>query len=282
MGQKVNPISLRIGINRLWDSKWYAGKKKYQKMLHQDFAIEEAIRGKLKDASVSKIEILRTANAVTINIHSGKPGLIIGRGGETIEKLREYLEHKFDQKFSVNIVEIKQPNLDAHLVAESIVKQIERRISYRRASKMAIDRSLEAGAQGVKVRVAGRLNGVEIARSEFFSKGKIPLHTFRADIDYAYLPAKTTYGVIGVKVWIYKGDVFKEDLEVQMTDAPLAGETKDDTKKEKGKKQEKKKQAPKKTTKKRSTTKKKKKTKAASKSTGTSKKKSTTKKSTKK
>lgn len=224
MGQKVNPISLRIGINRLWDSKWYANKKKYNKTLHQDFAIENAIREKLKDASVSKVEILRTANAVSINIHSGKPGLIIGRGGETIEELREFLERKFDNKFSVNIIEIKKPNLDAHLTAESIVKQVERRISYRRAAKMAIDRSLESGALGVKVRVAGRLNGVEIARSEFFSKGKIPLHTFRADIDYAYLPANTTYGVIGIKVWIYKGDVFKKDLEVQMTDAPLAGE----------------------------------------------------------
>lgn len=271
MGQKVNPVSLRIGINRLWDSKWYANKKKYGKMLHQDFDVEEAIREKLKDASVSKIEILRTANAVTINIHSGKPGLIIGRGGETIEKLREYLERKFDQKFSVNIVEIKQPNLDAHLVAESIVKQIERRISYRRASKMAIDRSLEAGAQGVKIRVAGRLNGVEIARSEFFSKGKIPLHTFRADIDYDYLPANTTYGVIGVKVWIYKGDVFKEDLEVQMTDAPLVGEAENNMKKEKDDKQ--KKTTSKKSSAKKSTTKKTSSKKA---------KKTTTKKSTKK
>jgi len=224
MGQKVNPISLRIGINRLWDSKWYANKKKYNKTLHQDFAIEEAIKEKLKDASVSRIEILRTANSVSINVHSAKPGLIIGRGGETIEKLRELLERKFGTKFSVNIMEIKQPNLDAHLVAESIAKQVERRISYRRAAKMAIDRSLEVGALGVKVRVAGRLNGVEIARSEFFSKGKIPLHTFRADIDYAYVPAHTTYGVIGIKVWIYKGDVFKKDLEVQMTNAPLAKE----------------------------------------------------------
>jgi len=222
MGQKVNPISLRIGINRLWDSKWYASKKKYGKTLHQDFAIENTIRERLKDASVSKIEILRTSNAVTINVHSAKPGLIIGRGGETIEKLREFLDKKFGGKFSVNIMEIKQPNMDARLVAESIVKQLERRISYRRVAKMAIDRSLENGALGVKVKVAGRLNGVEIARNEFFSKGKIPLHTFRANIDYAYLPANTTYGIIGIKVWIYKGDVFKKDIEVQMTTNPLA------------------------------------------------------------
>lgn len=260
MGQKVNPISLRIGINRLWDSKWYANKKRYEKTLHQDFAIEDKLRERLKDASVSKIEILRTANAVTINIHSGKPGLIIGRGGETIEELREFLERKFNNKFSVNIIEIKQPNLDAHLTAESIVKQIERRISYRRASKMAIDRSLESGALGVKVRVAGRLNGVEIARNEFFSKGKIPLHTFRADIDYAYLPASTTYGVIGVKVWIYKGDVFKKDLEVQMTDAPLAGEAEEKVnqpkEKPKAKKTPAKKAPSKKTSSKKTTTKK--------------------------
>jgi len=226
MGQKVNPISLRIGINRLWDSKWYANKKKFAKTLHQDLAIEKTIREKLKEASVSKIEILRTANAVTINIHTAKPGLIIGRGGETIEELREFLEKSFDNRFSVNIMEIKQPNLDAHLVAESIVKQVEKRISYRRAAKMAIDKSLEVGALGVKVRAAGRLNGVEIARTEFFSKGKIPLHTFRADIDYAYIPAATSYGQIGVKVWIYKGDVFKKDLVTKMADVQLSGEPK--------------------------------------------------------
>lgn len=226
MGQKVNPVSLRIGINRSWDSKWYASKKKFEKTLHQDLAIEKAIRGKLKDASVSKVEILRTANAVTINVNSAKPGLIIGRGGETIEELKESLERMFNTRFSVNIIEVKQPNLDAHLVAESIANQVEKRISYRRAAKMAIDKSLEAGALGVKVRVAGRLNGVEIARTEFFSKGKIPLHTFRADIDYAYLPASTSYGVIGVKVWIYKGDVFKKDLETKMVDITVQEEPK--------------------------------------------------------
>lgn len=227
MGQKVNPVCMRIGINRFWDSKWYANKKKYEKTLHQDFAIEKMIRGKLADAGIAKIEILRTANAVSINVHSAKPGLIIGRGGETIEALREQLEKKFNNKFSVNIVEIKQPSLNARLLAESITRQIEKRISYRRAAKMAIDKSLEAGAIGVKVRVAGRLNGVEIARSEFFSKGKVPLHTFRADIDYAYIPAHTTYGVIGVKVWIYKGDIFKkEETNVEITDTPEEAEVK--------------------------------------------------------
>ncbi|MFC1655565.1 30S ribosomal protein S3 [Patescibacteria group bacterium] len=220
MGQKVNPVCIRIGINRQWDSKWYANKKKYGKTLHQDLAIQKEISKKLKDTGISKVEILRTANAVSINIHTAKPGLIIGRGGEKIEKLREELEKKFDNKFSVNILEIKKPNLDAQVVAASIAQQITRRISYRRAAKMAIQRSREAGAIGVKVRVAGRLNGVEIARNEFFSDGKIPLHTFRADIDYAYLPATTTYGQIGVKVWIYKGDVFKGQVPAVTAEAP--------------------------------------------------------------
>jgi small subunit ribosomal protein S3 len=216
MGQKVNPVGIRIGINRLWDSKWYANKKKYHKLLHQDLEIEDMLRDKLQDAGVSRIEILRTANSVTINIHTAKPGLIIGRGGETIEALREKLEKRFDNKFSVNIQEVKQPNLDAYLVAESIAKQVEKRISYRRAAKAAVDKVKEAGAEGAKVRLSGRLNGVEIARSEFFSSGKIPLHTFRADIDYAYIPANTTYGAIGVKAWIYKGEIFNRE-EVQTT-----------------------------------------------------------------
>lgn len=219
MGQKVNPIGLRLGINRGWDSKWYANNKKYSKTLHQDFTIEKMLREKMKDAGLSRIEILRTANAVTININTAKPGLIIGRGGEKIETLRDELEKMFNNKFSVNIIEIKKPNLDAQLVAESIATQVSRRISYRRAAKMSIDKCLEAGAKGVKIRVAGRLNGVEIARNEFFSKGKIPLHTFRANIDYAYVPSRTTYGTIGVKVWIYKGDVFGKGHDVATADA---------------------------------------------------------------
>jgi small subunit ribosomal protein S3 len=214
MGQKVNPIGLRIGINRTWDAKWYANKKKYAKTLHQDIAVEKLLRKKMIDAGVSKIEILRTANSVTINVHTSKPGVIIGRGGETIEALREELEKKFNNKFTVNIVEIKQPAIDSRLVADSIAKQIEKRISYRRAAKMAIEKALEAGALGVKVRASGRLNGVEIAREEFYAKGKIPLHTLRSEIDYAYIPAVTTYGTIGVKVWIYKGDIFKRETGV--------------------------------------------------------------------
>ncbi len=217
MGQKVNPNILRIGIIRSWDSKWFADKKQYGRLLIQDIEIEKIIREKLADASVSKIEIHRTANKVIVYIHSAKPGLIIGRQGAGIEALKEDLERRFREEFSLSIKEISKPALDAYLLADSIAKQVEKRISYRRAAKMAIDKAMEAGAQGAKVFVAGRLNGVEIARSEFFSKGKIPLHTFRADIDYALVHAKTTYGTIGVKVWIYKGDVFKKKNEVKVT-----------------------------------------------------------------
>jgi small subunit ribosomal protein S3 len=210
MGQKVNPNILRIGIIRSWDSKWYAGKKDYSKLLLQDIEIRKIVREKLADASVSKIEIHRSANKVIVNIHSAKPGLIIGRQGAGIESLKDELEKKFHEEFSISIKEINKPALDAYLLADSIAKQIEKRISYRRAAKMGVDKALEAGALGAKVFVSGRLNGVEISRSEFFAKGKIPLHTFRADIDYAVVHAKTAYGTIGVKVWIYKGDVFKK------------------------------------------------------------------------
>lgn len=210
MGQKVNPKILRIGIIKSWDSKWYANKKQYKDKLLQDIEIEKIIRKKLADASVSKIEIHRTTNKVIVYIHSAKPGLIIGRQGAGIDALKEYLEKKFNEEFSLSIKEISKPALDAYLLADSLAKQLEKRVSYRRAAKMAISKAIEAGAIGAKVFLSGRLNGVEIARSEFFSKGKIPLHTLRANIDYAVAKAHTTYGVIGVKVWIYKGDVFNK------------------------------------------------------------------------
>lgn len=210
MGQKVNPNILRIGIIKTWDSKWYADKKNYSKLLLQDLEIRKIIEKRLKDASISKIELQRTANKVIIFIHSAKPGLIIGRQGAGIESLKEELEKKFHEEFNLSIREISRPAIDAKLLAESISQQIEKRVSYRRAAKMSIEKALEAGAQGVKIFLSGRLNGVEISRSEFFSKGKIPLHTLRADIDYAVLHAKTTYGTIGVKVWIYKGEIFKK------------------------------------------------------------------------
>jgi small subunit ribosomal protein S3 len=216
MGQKVNPKIIRIGITRDWDSKWYAQKGTYKKLFHQDLAIEKLINEKIETEGLSKIEIMRTQGKVIINIHTSKPGLIIGRGGEIIEKLKDSLSKKFKESFAINIKEVKKPMLDARIVAESIARQVEKRISYRRASKVALEKIMEAGALGAKIYLGGRLNGVEISRGEFFTKGKIPLHTFRADIDYASLPAQTTYGKIGIKTWIYKGEVFKQDLKDQL------------------------------------------------------------------
>ncbi len=217
MGQKVNPNILRIGVIKSWDSKWYADKKNFSKLLLKDLEIQKIIQAKLADASVSKIEIHRTANRVIVFIHTAKPGLIIGRQGAGIEALKDELEKKFHEEFNLSIREINKPTLDAQLLADSIAKQIEKRVSYRRAARMAVEKAIETGAIGAKVFMAGRLNGVEIARSEFFSKGKIPLHTLRADIDYAQVHAKTAYGTIGVKVWVYKGDVFKKKTEVKVT-----------------------------------------------------------------
>lgn len=214
MGQKVNPTILRIGIIRSWDSKWFGSKRNYAKLLHQDIEIRKIIEKRLADAAISKIELLRTANKVTIYIHSAKPGVIIGRQGAGIDALKEELQKKFHEEFNLSIKEIKKPALDAKLLGESIAQQIEKRISYRRGAKMALDKAMENGALGAKVLAAGRLNGVEIARSEFFSVGKIPLHTLRADIDYALVHAKTAYGTIGVKVWIYRGDVFKRKGQI--------------------------------------------------------------------
>ncbi len=212
MGQKVNPKVIRLGITRDWDSKWYAGKEQYAKLFHEDVAIEKLIRSKLDSEGMSKIEIMRTQGKVVINIHTSKPGLIIGRGGEVIEKVKEALAKQFKGTYAINIKEIKKPMLEAKIVAESIARQVEKRVSYRRAAKMAIEKIIEAGAIGAKIYLGGRLNGVEISRGEFFSKGKIPLQTFRADIDYEKTAAQTSYGKIGIKVWIYRGDVFKKDL----------------------------------------------------------------------
>ena len=210
MGSKVNPIGLRTGIIRTWDSSWYAGKRSFGKMLAEDMKIRAFVRTKLNDSGVSRIELLRNAKDITLNIHSAKPGVIIGRQGASVEDLKADLEKQFGHKFTINIKEIKKPELDAWLTAENIAMQIERRVSYRRAAKMSVKKALEAGAKGVKIRVGGRLNGVEISRSEFYAEGQIPLHTFRADIDYALAEAKTTYGIIGVKVWINRGMVFNK------------------------------------------------------------------------
>ncbi|MFA6521553.1 MAG: 30S ribosomal protein S3 [Candidatus Gracilibacteria bacterium] len=208
MGQKINPIGLRIGINKTWDSKWYADKRHFAKILHNEIALRKAIMEKLKEAGVSKIEFQKTANQVVLNIHTSRPGIVIGSQGASIDNLRKYLESKFHEKFAINIKEIKKPYQDAAIIAELVGKQVEKRIPYRRACKMTIERCMESGAKGVKINMAGRLNGVEIARTEFFAAGKIPLQTLRSDIDYAYFRAITTYGTIGVKVWVYKGELF--------------------------------------------------------------------------
>lgn len=209
MGQKVNPCVIRIGITRSWPSRWYSHPRNYTKLLHQDLKLRKVIDKELPDCGIADLHIQRDANTVIIDIFTAKPGLIIGRQGEKIDALRDKLKIMFGETFHINIKEIKKPNLNAKLVGESIARQIEKRISYRRAAKKAISDSMGEGAKGIKILVSGRLNGVEISRKEFFAEGKIPLHTFRADIDYARVPAHTTYGTIGVKVWIFRGEIFK-------------------------------------------------------------------------
>ncbi len=206
MGQKVNPIGLRIGVIRDWDSKWYAGKD-YSDLLHEDLKIREYISKRLSDASVSKIEIERAANRVNITVHTAKPGMVIGKGGTEVEALRKALNQLTGKRVHINILEIKKADLDATLVAENIARQLENRVSFRRAQKQAIQRTMRAGAQGIKTMTSGRLGGADIARAEHYSEGTVPLHTLRADIDYGTAEADTTYGKIGVKVWIYRGEV---------------------------------------------------------------------------
>lgn len=210
MGQKINPIGLRTGINRTWDSKWFADKRKYAALLHSDVMIRRLIQKKLVDCGLSRIEIDRNANQVTITVHTSRPGIVIGGQGAGIDALRKMLESKLKDKFIINIKEIKKPYHEAAIVAELIGHQIEKRIPYRRACKMMIERAMESGVKGIKINCAGRLNGVEIARTEFFVAGKVPLATFRADIDFAVYHAITTYGAIGVKVWVYRGEVFNK------------------------------------------------------------------------
>ncbi|GKV68434.1 30S ribosomal protein S3 [Sporosarcina sp. NCCP-2716] len=206
MGQKVHPNGLRVGIIRDWDSKWYA-EKDYATLLHEDLKIRKYIEKRLVDASVSKVEIERAAKRVNITIHTAKPGMVIGKGGTEVEALRKQLNEISGKRVHINIVEIKRADLDAKLVAESIARQLEGRVSFRRAQKQAIQRTIRSGAKGIKTQVSGRLGGADIARSEHYSEGTVPLHTLRADIDYAHAEADTTYGKLGVKVWIYRGEV---------------------------------------------------------------------------
>lgn len=211
MGQKVNPKGLRIGIINTWDSKWFANRRDFAKFLHADLELKKTIKERLKNAAVTKIEIERSAKKVTINVYAAKPGIIIGRQGVMIEDLKDFLKKKFNQNIDVNIHEVQNPDLSAVLIGDMIASQIERRIAYRRAVKVGLQKAIEAGAKGAKVQISGRLNGVEISRNEFFKEGNIPLHTLRADIEFAIVEAHTTYGVIGIKVWIYKGLIFKKD-----------------------------------------------------------------------
>ena len=206
MGQKVHPIGMRVGIIRDWDAKWYA-EKEYAEFLHEDLRIRKFIATKLADAAVSTIEIERAANRVNISIHTAKPGMVIGKGGSEVENLRKELNTLTGKRVHINIVEIKKPDLDAKLVGEGIARQLENRVAFRRAQKQAIQRAMRAGAKGIKTQVSGRLNGADIARSEGYSEGTVPLHTLRADIDYAWEEADTTYGKLGVKVWIYRGEI---------------------------------------------------------------------------
>ncbi len=212
MGQKVHPKGLRIGIIKDWDSKWYAGKKTYTDLLHEDVRIRKLVQQRLANASIARVEIERAANRIKVTIHTGKPGMVIGKGGAGVESLRKSLEAMTKKPVAVNIIEIKTPELDAKLVAESVASQLVRRIGFRRAMKQAIQRSMRLGAKGVRIRVSGRLGGAEMARTEQAREGSVPLHTLRADIDYGLSEAKTTYGQIGVKVWIYKGEVLTESV----------------------------------------------------------------------
>ena len=207
MGQKVNPIGLRMGINKTWESKWYAGNKDFAKFLNNDVKIRKFLEQKLKDAAVSSILIERNATKTEVIINTAKPGVIIGHSGEEIETLRKELEKIVKENIQISIKEIKNPDIDAALVAENIAHQIEGRVSFRIAQKRAMRNAMKAGAKGIKTSVAGRLGGAEMARTEGYSEGNTPLHTLRADIDYANKEANTTYGKIGVKVWIYKGEI---------------------------------------------------------------------------
>ena len=210
MGQKVNPHGLRVGVIKDWDSRWFAKDKDFGDMLVEDYNLRKVLKKQLYSAGVPKIEIERDANKVRVHIHCAKPGMVIGKGGSEIEKLRLQCEKILNKPVVINIVEVKSPDLNAQLVAENIAQQLEKRISFRRAMKQSIGRAMKFGAKGIKTQVSGRLGGAEIARSERYHEGTIPLQTIRADIDYGFAEANTTYGKIGVKVWLYKGEVLGE------------------------------------------------------------------------
>ncbi|MCC5989436.1 MAG: 30S ribosomal protein S3 [Pararhodobacter sp.] len=215
MGQKVNPIGMRLQVNRTWDSRWFAEDRHYGDLLLEDLRMRDFIEKECKQAGVSRVIIERPHKKCRVTIHTARPGVIIGKKGADIETLRKKLANMTDSELHLNIVEVRKPELDAQLVAESIAQQLERRVSFRRAMKRSVQNSMRMGALGIRVNVAGRLGGAEIARTEWYREGRVPLHTLRADIDYALAEAKTPYGVIGIKVWIYKGDIMEHDPQAR-------------------------------------------------------------------
>src|SRR6516164_6305625 len=226
MGQKVNPVGLRLGINRTWDSRWFAGKGEYGKLLHEDMAIRKELQEQLKQAAVSKIVIERPHKKCRVTIHSARPGVVIGKKGADIEKLKSDVQKYTADEVHLNIVEIRKPEIDAKLVAENIAQQLERRVAFRRVMKRAVQTAMRLGAEGIKITCGGRLGGAEIARVEWYREGRVPLHTLRANIDYAEAEALTAYGVIGIKVWIFKGEILGHDPMAQdrlMMEAQTSG-----------------------------------------------------------
>ena len=211
MGQKVNPISFRLGINRTWDSRWYADKSNYAKLLHEDIDLRNFLNSRLRQAGVSRVVIERPAKRARVTIYTARPGVVIGKKGADIEVLRSELAKKTGGDVSLNIIEIRKPEIDAHLVAENVAQQLERRIAFRRAMKRAVQSPVRLGAQGIRINCGGRLGGAEIARTEWYREGQVPLHTLRADIDYGTAEANTTYGKCGVKVWVFKGEILAHD-----------------------------------------------------------------------
>jgi small subunit ribosomal protein S3 len=215
MGQKINPIGLRLGINRTWDSRWYSGKNEYGKLLHEDMKIREVLMKNLKQAAISKIIIERPHKKCRVNIHSARPGVVIGKKGADIDKLRKLVAKLTDSEVAINIVEVRKPEVDATLVADSIAQQLERRVAFRRAMKRAVQSAMRLGAEGIRINCSGRLGGAEIARLEWYREGRVPLHTLRADVDYGVATAHTAYGTCGIKVWIFKGEILEHDPMAQ-------------------------------------------------------------------
>ena len=219
MGQKINPIGLRLGINKTWDSRWYAGTD-YADKLHEDIKIRAYIKKTLNQAGVSKVIIERPSKKCTISIHSARPGVVIGKKGADIDKIKKELQKFTKDEVNLNIVEVRKPELDSTLIAESVAQQLERRVAFRRAMKRAVQSALRMGAEGIRINVSGRLGGAEIARMEWYREGRVPLHTLRADVDYGIATALTTYGIIGVKVWVFKGEIRKDEELQRMPTNP--------------------------------------------------------------